>query len=238
MKMSPARTLCILGLLAAALVFCAGCTQPAPAGTLQAQATNTLPTPEATTAAATLTPTATTVTVSTAVTATATTTATMTNTSALSGRKVLLETTMGNITIALDPAMPVTAGNFETLVNKGFYDGTIFHRVINGFMIQGGDPTGTGMGGPGYTIQDEPTNETNSPGAIAMANTGLPNSGGSQFFINLVNNSALQPGFDSHYPVFGNVVGGMDVVDAIGNVQTDANNRPLQNVTIIHAVMV
>src|SRR5208337_4780264 len=237
MKMSPARTLCILGLLAAALVFCAGCTQPAHAGTLQAQATNTL-TPEATTAAATQTPAATTATVSTAVTATATTTATMTNTSALSGRKVLLETTMGNITIALDPAMPVTAGNFETLVTKGFYDGTIFHRVISGFMIQGGDPTGTGMGGPGYTIPDEPTNETNSPGAIAMANTGEPDSGGSQFFINLVNNSALQPGFDSHYPVFGNVVEGMDVVDAIGNVQTDANNRPLQNVTIIHAVMV
>jgi peptidylprolyl isomerase len=162
----------------------------------------------------------------------------MTATSALSGKKVLLETTMGNITIALDPAMPVTAGNFETLVKKGFYDGTIFHRVISGFMIQGGDPTGTGMGGPGYTIQDEATNGTNSVGAVAMANTGMPNSGGSQFFINLVNNSALQPGFDSHYPVFGNVVGGMDVVDAIGNTQTDANNRPLQNITIIRAVMV
>jgi peptidylprolyl isomerase len=158
--------------------------------------------------------------------------------SALAGKDVLLETTMGNITIALDPKMPITAGNFAALVQKGFYDGTIFHRVISGFMIQGGDPTGTGMGGPGYTIQDEPTNMTNSPGAVAMANTGQPNSGGSQFFINLVDNSALQPGFDSHYPVFGTVVSGMDVVNAIGNVPTDANNRPLQNVTIIHAVMV
>jgi len=71
-----------------------------------------------------------------------------------------------------------------------------------------------------------------------MANTGQPNSGGSQFFINLVNNSALQPGFDSHYPVFGNVVEGMNVVDAIGNVQTDSNDRPFQNVTIIHVVMI
>ena len=233
MRMSPVRMICILGLLAAALVLCAGCTQPAPLGTPQAQATAMPPTPEATTMAATQAPA--TVSVSTAVPATTTG---MTATSALSGKKVLLETTMGNITIALDPAMPVTAGNFETLVKKGFYDGTIFHRVISGFMIQGGDPTGTGMGGPGYTIQDEATNGTNSVGAVAMANTGMPNSGGSQFFINLVNNSALQPGFDSHYPVFGNVVGGMDVVDAIGNTQTDANNRPLQNITIIRAVMV
>ena len=103
-------------------------------------------------------------------TATATATAA---TSALSGKEVLLETTMGNITIALDPQMPITAGNFETLVGKGFYDGTIFHRVISGFMIQGGDPTGTGMGGPGYTIPDEFTGHTmNSRGAVAMANAG------------------------------------------------------------------
>ena len=230
--------ICILGLLAAALVLCAGCTQPAPSATPQAQATAMPLTPEVTTMAATPASAAPTVPVSAEVTTPATTTAVTSAAPALSGKKVVLETTMGNITIALDPAMPVTAGNFETLVNKGFYNGTIFHRVISGFMIQGGDPTGTGMGGPGYTIQDEATNETNSVGAVAMANTGMPNSGGSQFFINLVNNSALQPGFDSHYPVFGNVVGGMDVVDAIGNTQTDANNRPLQNITIIRAVMV
>jgi peptidylprolyl isomerase len=218
--MSPVRTLCILGLLAAALVFCAGCTQPAPSGTAPAPAATTLPAPEATAAAANPAPAATTA------------------TAALSGREVLLETTMGNITIALDPAMPVTAGNFETLVSKGFYDGTIFHRVISGFMIQGGDPTGTGLGGPGYTIPDEFTGHNmNSRGAVAMANAG-PNTGGSQFFINLVNNSALEPGFDSHYPVFGNVISGMDVVDAIGAVQTGTGDRPLQNITIIHAVMV
>jgi len=217
MRMSPVRMICILGLLAVALMLCAGCTQPAPSGG----------TPQATA-------------VSAAVPAPATTMPIINATPALSGKKVQLETTMGNITIALDPAMPVTAGNFETLVKKGFYDGTIFHRVISGFMIQGGDPTGTGMGGPGYTIQDEATNETNSVGAVSMANTGQPNSGGSQFFINLVNNSALQPGFDSHYPVFGNVVEGMDVVDAIGNATTSGlpYNRPLQNITIIRAVMV
>ena len=139
--MSPVRTLVILGLLATALLFCAGCTQSAPAGT-------TPPT----------------------LAATATATAAS---SALSGKEVLLETTMGNITIALDPQMPITAGNFETLVGKGFYDGTIFHRVISGFMIQGGDPTGTGMGGPGYTIPDEFTGHNmNSRGAVAMANAG------------------------------------------------------------------
>ncbi len=212
--MSPVRTLVILGLLAAALLLCAGCTQPAPSGTAPA-----------------LTPAVSAVLVS----APATTAAA---TPALSGRKVLLETTMGNITIALDPAMPVTAGNFETLVSKGFYDGIIFHRVISGFMIQGGDPTGTGMGGPGYMIKDEFTGHNlNSRGAVAMANAG-PDTGGSQFFINLVNNSALQPGFDSHYPVFGNVVAGMDVVDTIGAVQTGPGDHPLTNVTIIRAVMV
>ncbi|MCE5249948.1 peptidylprolyl isomerase [bacterium] len=146
---------------------------------------------------------------------------------------VKIETNLGNITIALAPDMPVTAGNFETLVKKGYYDGVIFHRVINGFMIQGGDPTGTGMGGPGYTIRDEFTkNNRNDRGTISMANAG-PNTGGSQFFINLVNNNFL----DSKHPVFGKVVEGMDVVDKIAKVKTGANDRPVSNVTIIHAVM-
>jgi peptidylprolyl isomerase len=232
--MSPVRIICILGLLAAALVLCTGCTQPASSGTTPVPATTDLYGTGAATLTATPSP-ANTAPVSSPVTGTATTTAAI---PALSGKKVLLETTMGNITIILDPKMPVTAGNFEALVQKGFYDGTIFHRVISGFMIQGGDPQGTGRGGPGYTIKDEPTNETNSPGAIAMANTGLPDSGGSQFFINLVDNGAKQPGFDSHYPVFGNVVAGMDVVQAIGNIKTGTGDRPLQNVTIIHAVMI
>jgi len=157
-------------------------------------------------------------------------------------KRARLETSMGNITIALDPAMPVTAGNFEALVLKGYYNGVIFHRVIDGFMIQSGDPAGTGRGGPGYTIKDEFTSHNkNSRGAVAMANTGQPNSGGSQFFINLVDNSPLQSNtFNSNYPVFGNVVEGMDVVDAIGKVQTSGYpyDRPLQNITIIRSVMV
>jgi len=149
-------------------------------------------------------------------------------------KRVRLETSMGNITIELDPNMPITAGNFETLVKKGYYDGVIFHRIIDGFMIQGGDPTGTGRGGPGYAIKDEFTKTNrNDRGTISMANSG-PNSGGSQFFLNLVNNNFL----DSKHPVFGKIVDGMDVVDKIGKVKTRPGDRPLQNVTIVHAVMV
>ena len=147
------------------------------------------------------------------------------------GTRVMLETTMGNITLALSPDMPITAGNFEKLVRKGYYDGVVFHRVIKDFMIQGGDPTGTGRGGPGYTIKDEFTRDNkNNRGMIAMANAG-PNTGSSQFFINLVNNNFL----DSKHPVFGKVVEGMDVVDRIGNVKTDAADRPVQEVKIIRA---
>jgi peptidylprolyl isomerase len=147
---------------------------------------------------------------------------------------VRLETNMGNITIALDPTMPVTAGNFESLVKKGFYDGVIFHRVIDGFMLQGGCPNGNGMGGPGYAIKDEfGPNSRNNRGTISMANSG-PNTGGSQFFINLVNNNFL----DDKHPVFGKVIEGMDVVDKIGKVKTLRGDRPAKDVTIIHAVMV
>ena len=145
--------------------------------------------------------------------------------------EVLLETSMGNITLLLNDDMPITTDNFKMLVEKGFYDGIIFHRVIDGFMIQGGDPEGTGMGGPGYTIKDEFTKSNkNDRGTIAMANSG-PNTGGSQFFINLVNNNFL----DEMHPAFGKVVNGMDVVDAIGKVKTDANDRPLKEVKIIRA---
>ena len=147
---------------------------------------------------------------------------------------VRLETTMGNITIELRPDMPVTAGNFAKLVQQGFYDNTIFHRVIDGFMIQGGDPTGTGRGGPGYTIRDEFTaSNRNVRGTIAMANAG-PNTGGSQFFINLVDNSHL----NSAHPVFGKVVEGMDVVGKIGKMKTDSNDKPLTPVKIIKAMVV
>jgi peptidylprolyl isomerase len=150
------------------------------------------------------------------------------------GNQVRLETTLGEIIIELSVDMPVTAGNFESLVRKGFYDGVTFHRVINRFMIQGGDPTGTGTGGPGYTIRDEftPANR-NTRGTIAMANAG-PNTGGSQFFINLVDNHYL----DRNHPVFGKVVAGMEVVDQIGKVKTDRSDRPKQPVTIVKASMV
>jgi len=151
-----------------------------------------------------------------------------------SASKVLLKTSMGDITIQLYDDMPITTGNFKSLVEKGFYDGVIFHRVIDGFMIQGGDPEGTGMGGPGYTIADEFTDHNrNDRGTISMANAG-PNTGGSQFFINLVDNSFL----DSKHPAFGKVITGMDVVDAIGKVKKDANDRPLTEVKIIEAKIV
>lgn len=154
-------------------------------------------------------------------------------TSQTAEKKVRLETTKGNITIALDPEMPVTAGNFESLARKGYYDGVIFHRVIAGFMIQGGDPTGTGCGGPGYAIKDEFTaHNRNDRGTLSMANAG-PNTGGSQFFVNLVNNNFL----DGKHPVFGKVVEGMDVVDKIGNAATDNSDRPKERVVILHAVV-
>jgi len=148
------------------------------------------------------------------------------------GKTVLVETNMGNIEILLYSDMPITAGNFETLVNKGFYDGVIFHRVIDGFMIQSGDLTGTGMGGPGYSIKDEFKGHSNMRGTISMANSG-PNTGGSQFFVNLVNNNFLDP----KHPVFGEITKGMDVVDAIAKVDTNSQDKPLKEVKIIKASM-
>lgn len=144
---------------------------------------------------------------------------------------VLLETSEGNITIELDPNMPITAGNFEKLVKQGYYNNTIFHRVIPGFMIQGGDPTGTGYGGPGYTIEDEfPENNRNFRGTISMANAG-PNTGGSQFFINTVDNKFL----DQKHPVFGRVIEGMNIVDKISTISRDSADKPIQDVRIIRA---
>lgn len=149
----------------------------------------------------------------------------------MTGKKVLLKTSMGDITIELAEDMPITAGNFEKLVAKGYYNGTIFHRIIAGFMIQGGDPTGTGCGGPGYVIKDEfGKNSKNDKGTLSMANAG-PNTGGSQFFINLVNNNFL----DKKHPVFGKVISGMDVVEAAGKVKTGPGDRPIKEVKIITA---
>jgi peptidylprolyl isomerase len=199
------RHFLVLALVIGALLVCSGCTQPSGTVTQSTEATPAVTASPVPSTVATLS----------------------------SQDYVLLETTMGNITIALDPDMPITSGNFEKLVKSEYYNGIIFHRVIPGFMIQGGDPTGTGMGGPGYTIPDEFTSHNhNARGTVAMANAG-PNTGGSQFFINLVNNTRLDP----NYPVFGTVTSGMDVVDAIAKVPTDSNNRPLTNVTILHAVM-
>jgi peptidylprolyl isomerase len=150
------------------------------------------------------------------------------------GTKVVLHTTMGDVTLQLYGDMPVTAGNFEKLVKDGFYNGVIFHRVIPNFMIQGGDPTGTGTGGPGYAIRDEfSASNRNDRGTISMANAG-PNTGGSQFFINLVDNNYL----DRQHPVFGRVIEGMDVVDAIGKVPTGRQDRPRTEVKIITAEVV
>ena len=157
-----------------------------------------------------------------------------------SSNKVLLETSMEDILIELRDDMPITTENFKNLVQQGVYDGTIFHRVIDGFMIQGGDPaTGTWSGGSIPSIKDEFTdNNKNERGTIAMANTGAPNSGSSQFFINVVNNS--NENFDGDYSVFGEVIEGMDVVDQIAKVEVDvaSNYRPLEEVTLIKAEFV
>lgn len=149
-----------------------------------------------------------------------------------SAGKVLLQTTMGNIIIQLRDDRPITTENFKKLVQQGVYDDTIFHRVIANFMIQGGDPTGTGYGDPSIpNIQDELSgNNLNNRGTISMANTGQANTGSSQFFINTVDNNYL----DTKHSVFGTVISGMDVVDAISNVATDGE-KPLIDVRIIKA---
>jgi len=148
---------------------------------------------------------------------------------------VALQTSMGDIIIELRGDMPITTGNFLDLIEQGVYDYTIFHRVIDGFMIQGGDPTGSGYGDPTIpAILDEFTDiNENERGTIAMANSG-PNTGSSQFFINLKYNDHL----DLLHPVFGKVIEGMDVVDDIAGVETDQYDRPLQEVRIIKAELV
>tara|TARA_Y100000310_G_scaffold291403_1_gene319331 strand:+ start:120 stop:689 length:570 start_codon:yes stop_codon:yes gene_type:complete len=151
--------------------------------------------------------------------------------------KVKLTTNHGEIVIELYSEMPITASNFEKLAKDGVYDGVIFHRIIDGFMIQGGDPTGTGMGDPKIpNIQDEFTQtslDENVRGTISMANAG-PNTGSSQFFINLIDNNFL----DGKHPVFGKVVEGMDVVDKIAKVQTSPGDKPVEDVVIEKAEMI
>ena len=142
----------------------------------------------------------------------------------------VFETNMGTFKVELFTDLaPKTAQNFIDLAKKGFYDGVIFHRVIDGFMIQGGDPKGTGTGGPGYTIPDEfgPGLKHDGPGVLSMANAG-PNTGGSQFFITLV----PTPWLDGKHAIFGRVVSGMDVVEAIGKVKTGPQDRPVEDVVM------
>ena len=138
---------------------------------------------------------------------------------------------MENGSVKLYPQVaPNTVNNFISLVKKGFYDGVIFHRVISGFMLQGGDPDGTGMGGPGYSIKGEFTQNgfqndlKHEPGVLSMARTMMPNSAGSQFFI--MHEAA--PHLDGAYAAFGKVTEGMDVVNAIAAVPTNYNDRPLE----------
>ena len=145
-------------------------------------------------------------------------------------RKIKMVTSMGTIVAEMfEDKAPKTTANFIDLVSKGFYNGLIFHRVIDEFMIQGGDPTGTGTGGPGYTIKDEfsPKLNHNEPGVISMANAG-PNTGGSQFFITLV----PTPWLNGHHAIFGKVVEGMDIVNKIGKTSTDGGDRPLKDVVM------
>jgi len=137
-----------------------------------------------------------------------------------------IETTVGVIEIELlDDAAPKTVENFVTLAKKGFYDGVIFHRVVPGFVIQGGDPDGTGMGGPGYKFDDEPVTMGYARGTVAMANSG-PNTNGSQFFICLDDLASLPP----KYTIFGMVISGLATVDAIAKGATGPGDRPLEPV--------
>ncbi len=152
------------------------------------------------------------------------------NTRVEMNRTAVIETNFGTMEIELfEDKVPITTQNFINLAENGFYDGAIFHRVIQGFMIQGGDPTGTGMGGPGYTIPDEfhPDLRHDSKGILSMANAG-PNTGGSQFFITL----APQPHLDNRHSVFGKLISGENVLDVIGSVTTDSNDRPIENVVM------
>ena len=141
----------------------------------------------------------------------------------------VLHTNHGPVEVELyDEDAPKTVENFRKLAGDGFYDGVIFHRVIKDFMIQGGDPTGTGTGGPGYTFEDEFNDHKVERGALAMANAG-PNTNGSQFFIVT---TAEAPWLDGKHTVFGRVTDGMDAVDSIESAETDARDKPVADAVI------
>ena len=143
--------------------------------------------------------------------------------------QAILHTNAGPITIQFfDDDAPKTVENFRKLAGDGFYDGVVFHRIIPDFMIQGGDPTGTGTGGPGYTFEDEFNDHKVERGALAMANAG-PNTNGSQFFIVT---AEATPWLDGKHTVFGKVTGGMEAVDSISATETDAGDKPREAVVI------
>ncbi len=145
----------------------------------------------------------------------------------MANRIARIETNMGTIRFELlEDDAPKTAENFRLLAEKGFYDGVIFHRVIKGFMIQGGDPTGTGRGGPGYRFDDERVSRSYKRGTLAMANAG-PNTNGSQFFV-----MHADYGLPPNYTIFGQLTGGEDVLDQIATARTGAQDRPVEPVTI------
>ena len=148
----------------------------------------------------------------------------------MANRTVTVDTTRGTFRIELfEQRAPKTTNNFRSLVEKGFYDGVKFHRVIEQFMVQGGCPEGTGKGGPGYTIDDEfhPELKHGDEGVVSMANAG-PNTGGSQFFITLV----PTPWLDDRHAVFGRVIEGIDVIRQIGTTETDVQDCPVEEVVI------
>lgn len=149
----------------------------------------------------------------------------------MSRKKAIFDTSLGKFTVELfNDKAPLTVGNFLKLVDEGFYNGLIFHRVIPRFMVQTGCPHGTGFGGPGYTIKDEFPSDLKheEKGVLSMANTGRPNTGGSQFFITV----APTPWLNGKHAIFGKVVDNYDVVDQISKVKTGRNDKPVKDVVI------
>ncbi len=153
----------------------------------------------------------------------------------MGNRIAIIETNHGTMEIELfEKRAPITTKNFIDLIEKGFYNGLIFHRIIKDFMIQGGCPKGTGIGGPGYKIKDEfhPQLKHSGAGRLSMANSG-PNSGGSQFFITL----KATPWLDNHHAVFGKVINGKDILAKIGNLPIGHNDKPKEKVVINKIVL-
>jgi peptidyl-prolyl cis-trans isomerase A (cyclophilin A) len=153
----------------------------------------------------------------------------------MTNKIVHFDTSLGSFEVELfNDKTPMTTGNFMKLVDEGFYNGLIFHRVIPNFMIQAGCPHGTGRGGPGYTIKDEfhPDLKHNKKGVLSMANAG-PNTGGSQFFITVKET----PWLDKHHSIFGKVIDGYDIVEKISQVKTGGNDKPINDVVLKSVVI-